>query len=400
MPTPTRFVALDVHKHYFVAVGVNRDKQTVYGPRKLSNYELEEWIGKVLTPEDAVVLEMTTNAYTFHDALEPHVHSVTVAHPPHVALITRSPVMNDKKAAAILAHELADNRLVGVWIPPQEVRDLRALVAQRRKMSSLASTAKNRLHSALHRHHFKLPPGSQPFDPKHKDFWLNLPVSSIERINIRSNWETVEFAERQKAMLEEEIARFAAEDERVPLLVQLPGIGLMTAVTLLAAIGDIRRFPADKKLVGYAGLGARVHDSGQTTRTGRVTKAGRKDIRYAMVQAANHAVRCHPHWKREFTRLERRLGRSKAIVAIARRLLVAVWHVLTEECADRFADPTKVACSLFKHAYDVGVRNLPNDMSALAYTRYHLDRLKLGQELTHLPWGSKTFKLPPSSLAG
>ncbi len=173
---------------------------------------------------------------------------------------------------------------------------------------------------------------------------------------------------------------------------------LITAVTLLAAIGDISRFETDKKLVGYAGLGARIHDSGQTTRRGRVTKTGRKDIRYGMVQAANHAVRSHPYWKAQMARLEPRLGRSKAIVAIARRLLVAVWHVLTKECADRHADTIQVARTIFRHAYRVGVANLPEGMSALMYTRYHLDRLGLGKDLTHLPWSGKTYRLPPSSI--
>ena len=130
-------------------------------------------------------------------------------------------------------------------------------------------------------------------------------------------------------------------------------------MTLLAAIGDISRFPSARQLVGYAGMGTRVHDTGQTHYNGRITKAGRKDIRWVMVEAANHATRHHPHWKAEFARLEPRLGRNKAMVAIARKLLVSVWHVLTDGCVDRFAEPTNVARSLFGLAYDVGVANLP-----------------------------------------
>ena len=58
----------------------------------------------------------------------------------------------------------------------------------------------------------------------------------------------------------------------------------------------------------------------------------------------------------------------------------------------------KVAATLFAHAYRVGVRNLPDGMSALQFTRHHLDRLGIGRNLSHLRWGSKTFTLPPSSL--
>ena len=74
-------------------------------------------------------------------------------------------------------------------------------------------------------------------------------------------------------------------------LARLPGLGLISAATLLAAIGDIARFSDAKHLVGYAGLGARVHDSGRTHHGGRITKAGRKDIRWTMVEAAHHAPR-------------------------------------------------------------------------------------------------------------
>ena len=73
-----------------------------------------------------------------------------------------------------------------------------------------------------------------------------------------------------------------------------------------------------------------------------------------MVEAAQTAAHTHPHWQAELARLEPRLGRNKAIVAIARKLLVAVWHVLTQGCADRHAEPERVARKLLQHAYRLG----------------------------------------------
>src|SRR5258706_12009433 len=109
-------------------------------------------------------------------------------------------------------------------------------------------------------------------------------------------------------------------------------------MALLAAMGDISRFPSAKKLVGYSGLGASVHDSGQTHRSGPITKQGRRELRTVLVEAAWSAVLHHPHWHTEFDRLVPALGKGKAIVAIARKLLVVVWHVLTKQLADRHAD--------------------------------------------------------------
>lgn len=394
----TRFIGLDVHKHYLVAIGVDQECNQVLGPQRVQLAHLERWIDKTLTPQDAVVLEMTTNAFQLHDDLLPHVHSVTLVHPPHVKLITQAQVMTDKIAALNLARLHAVGMLPTVWVPPPEVRDLRALVSQRVKMVRLATQAKNRLHAVLHRHHLP-PPQGDLFAPEQRAWWLNLDVSLVECARIQSDLRTLGFARSQIAQLEKTLARIASQDARVPLLIQLPGIGLITAVTLLAAIGDIARFPSAKKLVGYTGLGARVHDSGQKRRTGCMTKAGRRDIRAVIVEAAHTASRTHPHWKAELARLQPRLGYNKAIVAIARKLLVAVWHVLSKSCADRFAQADLVARKLLEYAYRLGQANLPAGQTAARYTRQQLDRLSLGPELTRIRRGPrKSVALPPSSL--
>jgi hypothetical protein len=186
------------------------------------------------------------------------------------------------------------------------------------------------------------------------------------------------------------------QEEWLVLLLQLPGLAMISGLTLLAAIGDVARFSTAKELVGYAGLGARVHDSGQTHHTGRITKSGRRDIRCVMVEAAHTASRSHPHWRAELARLEPRLGHNKAIVAIARKLLVAVWHVLTKKGADRFAEPQRVASKLVQHAYRLGAAGRPAGVTCGQYVRQQLDRLGLGAELTAIRWGSRTIALPPS----
>jgi transposase len=313
-----------------------------------------------------------------------------------VLLVTGVKVKTDKKAALTLAQLHAAGLLTGVWIPPVEVRELRAVIAQRSKMVRLRTQAKNRLTSLLHRTHRERP--AQPFQPEQKAWWDSLPLTTIEKYIVASDLETLAFAGKQIDAIGEVLRQEAAKDERVPLLTQLPGIAMLTALTILAAIGPIERFEDAKHLVGYAGMGASVHDSGQMHATGHITKAGRRDLRGAMVDAANAAVRHHLYWKKVFERLEYRLGRSKAIVAIARRLLVAVWHILTNGVADRHADETSVAASMYKLAYEIKVNNLPKGTSARAFTRQQLDRLGIGQTMDVLPWGGKKVKLPPSQL--
>lgn len=132
--------------------------------------------------------------------------------------------------------------------------------------------------------------------------------------------------------------------------------------------------------------------------SGKLVSLGRRDLRWAMVEAANHASRHHPHWKKTYRKLEPRIGAKKALVAIGRKLLVAVWHILSEGVPDKHAVLEKVAATFFALAYRVGIKNLPDGMSALEYTRHNLDRLGIGKNLTRLRWGSRTFNLPPSKL--
>lgn len=392
-----RYIGLDVHKHYLIALGVDADLNIVLPARRVELSYLEAWMKKTLTKQDEVVLEMTTNTWQLYDELCQYAGSVLVVHPPHVALITRSQVMNDKIAASILARLLAKGLLVGIWVPPQEIRELRGLVAQRKKMVRLATQAKNRLHAVLQRHHLKAPVGN-PFAKANNHWWQALTLGKLEKMNMQSDLETLQFAEHQEARLEEEMTLIATEDEQIGRLMHITGFGVVTAMSVFAAIGDIARFMEPKKLVGYAGLGVRVHDSGMTTHTGKITKAGRRDLRVALVEAAHIAASNHPHWKVELARLQPRLGYNKAIVVIARKLALTVWYVLQGK-TDKYAEPEAVAQKMLKFAYRVGKNNRSNRQTAAQFARVRLDALGLGSELTSIPWGAKKpIPLPPSSL--
>jgi transposase len=294
---------------------------------------------------------------------------------------------------------LAKGLLVGIWVPPQDVQELRALIAQRNKMIRLATQAKNRMHAILHRHQI-LPPEGDIFLPERQNWWLALELDPAEKTNLQCDWESLVFAHQQIACIETTLKTLAAQDERATRLVHLPGISMINALATLAAIGVIERFPNDKKLVGYAGLGGRVHDSGQTSRKGAITKAGRRDLRTAMVEAAQTASNSHPHWKAELARLEPRLGRNKAIVAIARKLLVSVWHVLAKNETDRFAEPEIVARKFMQYAYLLGKANRPEDQTPAQFVRQQLDNLGLGAGINVIRWGRKKppLPLPPSKL--
>lgn len=396
MPKPNRYIGLDVHKYYLIAIGVDQDLNKVYGPQRVELSQLGKWIEKTITKQDAVVFEMTANAWQIHDELAPHAGSVTIVHPPHVALIVRAQVMNDKIAAMALARLHAKGLLVGIWVPPREIRDLRTLTAQRQKMVELKTQAKCRLQATLHRYHFLPPEDVKLFSKENETWWKELSVSALEKVRIESDLATLSFAEGQIQSLEKRMAEWGANEADVTRMMQVTGIGLVTAVTLKAAIGAIHRFPSASQLVGYSGLGAKVHDSGMTTRMGGITKAGRKDMRAVLVEAAQVAVLHDPHWKAELKRLEPRIGRSKAIVAIARKMLVVVWHLLAKNVLVHEADLDRLARKFLEFAYSMETPQ--RGKSAREFVRERLDLLGIGAELEFIRQGRRKIPLPKSNL--
>jgi transposase len=384
----TRYIAIDIHKHYLMIGGIDAHKRIVLQPRKVDLHRFGEWAKANLLPTDAVVLEATTNAWVIYDQVVTLVERVVVAHPAKVKLIADARVKTDKVDVLTLAQLLRADMLPEVWVPPQHVRDLRALLSHRRRLVSLQTTAKNRLQSVLHRLNLK-PPEGHAFAHNQRAWWEQLELSTTERLRVDQDIATLDHIGEQIAAIDAELRRLSVSEqwaEQVPYLMQLPGIALLTAMTVLGAIGDITRFGAAKKLVGYAGLGAGVHDSGKTHRDTGITKQGRRDLRFVLIEAARVAVQTHPYWKREFARLAKRIDEHKAVVAIARKLLIVVWHVLMAKSADRRADAEQVAFKLMVWAWKLSEEQR-GGLSSRQFIRAHLIGLGLGAELTHITRG-------------
>jgi transposase len=397
--TPTvnykRYLALDIHKHYLVVGGVDIHQKIILLPRRVDYDRWAGWMKANLKSSDAIVLEATTNAWQIYDQVFPYVGQAVVAHSGLVKLIASARVKTDKRDVLKLARLLAAGLVPEVWVPPQEVRDLRALLAHRMHMIKRRTMLRNRLQSVIHRYNL-IPPVGDLYESANQDWWEKVPVSTVEQLRIRQDLATLNHLEPQIIECDAELERRSAQKpwrDQIIYLLQLPGIGLLIGMTILAAIGDIRRFPNSKQLVGYAGLGAGVHFSGETHHTGRITKQGRKDLRWALVEAAWVAVRWNPYWKAHFERIAKRRGKNKAIVAVARKLLTVIWHVLTKKVADHQADAEKVAYKLFRWTWKLD----PSQRQGLQtrqFVRYQLLNLNIGHDLQTIHLGGKKRSLP------
>jgi transposase len=145
-------------------------------------------------------------------------------------------------------------------------------------------------------------------------------------------------------VLDKDIAQVAIDDPAVKRLLTITGVNLIVAAGLVAAIGDVRRFDNSEKFVSYVGLNPRVRQSGLgLAQHGRISKHGRSHARAMLVEAAWAASKAPGPLRAFFLRIRARRGHQVAAVAVARKLAVLCWHLLTKETDYLWQRPALVA---------------------------------------------------------
>jgi len=223
-----------------------------------------------------VVLETTTNVWATYDIVVPLAGRVLVANAAEVEEIAKARVKTDKEDIKKLLKLLIGGIVPEVWVPPMHVRELRAFISYRGRLVKTSAMIRNRLQSLLHKHNLKLSETGlldQVWWEKQKN------ISALEKMQIRQELALLQEVEKLKVAVDEELQRQstgALWSKPALQLMQLPGVGFVIAMTVLSAIGDISRFESAKKLVGYAGIGAGVHDSGKTHKDKKTLAPARK----------------------------------------------------------------------------------------------------------------------------
>jgi transposase len=380
-----RYLALDIHKHYSIVAGVNFDGEVILEPVRVEHAELENWLGKHIQPTDYVVIESTTNAWFVYDLLEPLAEKVLVANPIKVKQIAQARVKTDIRDTLILARLLAANMLPVIWVPPVEVRNLRYLLSQRRHLIGMHTQTVNRMHSVAHRHHLNHPKGKR-FNEQNTGWQKDAELSETEQFQLELDMCTKKHLDEQAGKITEKLARMSHEkpwSDSMMYLMQLPGFGVITGMTVLAAIGEIERFENFKKLSSYSGLTPGMEQSGVKKRGKGITKEGRKDLRWALVEVAQRAVKSDPLWSRRFEELCRRMHRNQAIVVIAHRLLELVWYVLTRKQSYRHFSDERIAYKYLTWAWQLSETDR-DGLTRQQFARYYLMRLGIGHDLERI----------------
>ena len=279
--------------------------------------------------ESKIALEAAYGWEWLAELLEEAGYELHLAHPLRTKAIASARVKTDAVDARTLAQLLRADLLPEAYIAPRELRDLRDLLRHRVALTQVRSALKNRVHALLARHGV-LHGYSDLFGQRGSEFLSALELRDPPRRRLESLLALIGDFDREIAAATGEIDALAKHDARVDVLCQIRGIGRYTAMLVIAEVGDISRFGSARKLCAWAGLTPTIRSSDGKARLGHITKQGSRPLRWALVEAAQHAGRGGGPLRDSFERIAKRRGRKIAKVAVARKILTLCYYGLRD----------------------------------------------------------------------
>jgi len=325
-------IGVDLHKDSLTAVVLDAQGSLLQRrdiPTKCRN-QIQQFFAS-LAPPTQVAVESVGFYQWFWNLVRPHVGTLTLADPAGVRAYVGRQAKTDGHDAQLLATLLREGRLPMAFVPNEQIRTLRELVRHRHSVARSLARERRALRWILLKNNL---PGPRQFTSAAAQKWLlsfGEKLSAVHRFAARQRLDQITSLERIVADADRLIGEMIQTDitlrSQVSLIESVPGIGRLTAVTLVVETGDITRFDTIDQLSSYAGLAPRVRQSGQTVHHGHISKQGPPMLRWVLQQAALVAIQHDPQAQRIFHRIARRAGVKKAATALARKLLSYAWSV-------------------------------------------------------------------------
>lgn len=324
---------MDIHKEFTVAV-VKDDEGNELEVEKFINEKdcFKKFLGIYLPEETKIVMESTSVWEPIYDMIEDMKYPIKLANPVKTRAIADARIKTDKIDASTLCDLLRANLVAESFIPTKDMRDLRDIVRGRKTLVQGKVKVKNKIRAMLTKSGLKLPyktlcKSSMAWIVEQietQKFGIKSVITSLINLLEQYNFEITK--------IDEKLSEIALRDKRAQLLKTIPGIGNITAITIIAEIGDINRFKSSQKLCSYAGLVPKVEQSANTLRYGRLIKQSNKDLKTCLIEASWIVVRTKEasRLKWFFGNLSKKKGKKKAICAVARKLCCIIYSMLTK----------------------------------------------------------------------
>jgi transposase len=328
MSHPTRWVGIDLHRRRSQIAVIDEHGELTLSKRIPTRREtIRELLGD---PESThVALEATYGWEWLAELLEDAGFDVHLAHPLRTRAIAAARVKTDAIDAKTLAHLLRTGLLPEAYIAPPELRDLRELLRHRVVLTRMRTSVKHRVHALLARQGI-LPEHSDLFGKAGREYLATLQLPDGPRRRLDSLISLISDLDRELAATSREIEARARADERVDVLIQIPGIGRYTAMLVIAEVGEIKRFPTARHLCAWAGLTPTVRSSDGKARLGHISHQGSHILRWALTEAAQKIPTGSGPLRGRYDRITKRRGSRIAKVAVARQILTLCYYGLRD----------------------------------------------------------------------
>lgn len=331
-----RFIGIDLAKKSYVAhiVSPGSDKgRAVSG--KTTSAGLQK-LYTLLDQSDLVSIECTAQAtWLTRQIIEKVGCKVYLLNAGDLAIIYRSTKktdLNDAQKLAWILQRLPARELPIVPLPSQQEEERRMMTSELHARKKYRTQAINRIHSIFTREGITDLKRSNLATSASREESLKL-LEGRSALEARRWCRELSIIEINIQEIEAEIDLSLVDDKKAERLLSISGVGSGTAISVLAYMGDGSRFSNPHQFSNYVGMTPRVYSSGETTRMGHITRRGCRAIRSIIVQAAWSAVHArNPNsFKTKYQQLVPRIGKKKAIVAIARRMLETMWILVTRD---------------------------------------------------------------------
>jgi transposase len=277
-----------------------------------------------------VALEATTGWRCGVEEFEAVGARVHLAEPAETAARrgTKKRAKSDRADARHLRGLLMVGRLPESWIPPEHLLDLRARVRLRHTLVDQRREWQQRIQAVLYHH--GVPPRSWLLGAESRAWLVSLHLPPAAREQISVALALIDALDAQLSPLDQELRAYAKRQPGCRALMRHYGIGPLTSITILAELGDARRFSSSREAVRYAGLDITVHQSDARRAPGHLSRQGPSALRWALFEAAQCARRPASPDHDYYIETAARLGGNRACLAVARKLLKRSFHALRE----------------------------------------------------------------------
>jgi transposase len=336
-----RFFGIDVHLEFCEVAVAEGGKVSQVGRIASTPGAIREF-ARGLGGEDQVVLDASGSVMAIARIVrESNVGRVIVSNAAQTRAISHARVKSDRFDAAMLARLLSAGMLSEVWVPDEATLALRRRVARRSALVRARTRIKNEVHAVVMRCLLGRPPVSDLFGRKGRVWLAEQTLPEEEAETVAGCLRQIDFLDGEIALLDQKIAEQALAWPGLCRLLTIPGVDIGTAAAVIAAVGDITRFQSPGQLVAYLGLDPKVRQSGsEPARYGHISKRGNAQARSMLVEAAWIAIRSPGPLRAFGERVRARRGAQVAAVAVARKLVVLCWHLLTKDEDYAFARPS------------------------------------------------------------